>query len=311
MRGSLAPHLEAFIEQVNIAIADAKEQGIVPTPDMARERLNGLAQFVSNVPDITFYEERKLASVDGSITTRIYSPDPATELPVMIFFHGGGHMCGSAELYDPMCRKISLAGNCIVINVDYRLAPEFPYPAGLDDAENVVRHYRELLTDIAHSQTLIICGDSAGGALCTSLSMMQAEDRTLGIDQQVLIYPSVDYTMSHASMDENGTGYFLEKARIQWYFDHYFKSTDDRRLASPLYGEMNDATPDTMIIIAGCDPLRDEGLAYGDRLIKAGVNVKIHTFEGMIHAFMNIEDLVPEECEQLYRHIGDFVRSNR
>ncbi|NNJ72743.1 MAG: alpha/beta hydrolase [Enterobacterales bacterium] len=307
MRGTLARHLEPFIKQVNIAIADAKEQGIIPTPELARERLNGLAGFVTDVPEISFTEQRAIESPDGVIKTRVYSPNTDVALPVMIFFHGGGHMCGSADLYDPMCRKMALASDAVVINVDYRLAPEHRYPAAIVDAEYVVRHYRDLLKGIPHNDTLIIAGDSAGGAMCSTLAMHQTADPSLGIDKQILIYPSVDYTMTQPSLDENGTGFFLEKPRIEWYFEHYFSGNDDPKKASPLYGPVNEHTPATLVLLASCDPLRDEGLAYGEKLAAADVSVTTHVFDGMIHAFMNIEDLVPEECAQLYHFMGEFI----
>jgi acetyl esterase/lipase len=237
----------------------------------------------------------------------IYSPEPEAALPVMIFFHGGGHMCGSTDLYDPMCRKIALASRCVVISVDYRLTPEHPYPAGLQDAEYIIANYRQVLEDVTFNYTLLIAGDSAGGAICSTLSMKQAEGADFGIHKQILIYPSVDYTMSQASIEDNGVGFFLEKERIAWYLEHYFSRQEDRKAASPLFGTMNESMPETMIIVAGCDPLRDEGLAYGERLAETGVKVRVHQFDGMIHAFMNIEDLVPEECKQLYQHIADFI----
>jgi len=218
-------------------------------------------------------------------------------------------MCGDAELYDPMCRKIAITGHCVVINVDYRLAPEHPYPEGLNDADFAVKHYKEVLNDIKHSDQLIIAGDSGGGAICTSLTMRKVQDPDLVFSKQILIYPSVDYTMSSTSIDENGSGYFLEKARVKWYFDHYFLHGEDRKQASPLFGPVEQNSPDSLIILAGCDPLRDEGLLYGEKLKQAGASVSVHQFDDMIHAFMNIEALVPKGCAKLYQLVGDFIKN--
>lgn len=308
MRGSLANHLSAFVEQVNIAIADAKEAGIVPTPELARERLNGLAAFNTESPEIDLRENRVLTTGTHEIPVKIYSPDKNAALPVLVFFHGGGHMCGDPELYDPMCTKMAIAGHSVVISVDYRLAPEHPYPAGLDDAEFVVKNYKRLLEDIAHNDHLVIGGDSAGGAICTSLTMRKVSDPTLSFDKQFLIYPSVDYTMSSDSMKHNGTGFFLEEARIKWYFDNYFHNDEDPKAVSPLYNDVGDSCPDTFVVVAGCDPLRDEGLAYAEKLREAGANVSSYQFENMIHAFMNIEQLVPDECAKLYELMGEFIK---
>lgn len=307
MRGLLAEHLTDFIFTINQLIAQAKEQGIVPTPDMARAKLSALDAYVSHSPAIDFVEDKVLTTDTCKVPVRIYSPSPDQALPVLIYFHGGGHMCGDVNLYDPMCRKMAIASHCIVISVEYRLAPENPYPCGLNDAEAVLRNYQQLLAGICFNSTVSIGGDSAGGAICSSLVMKQVNDPTLLIDKQILIYPSVDYTMSEASIVDNGEGFFLEKARIQWYFDHYFLNNEDRKSVSPLHNPVNADSPETLLIIAGCDPLRDEGLAYAKKLSQAGVLVSLEVFDNMIHAFMNIEDLVPKECQQLYSAIGNFI----
>ncbi len=307
MRGELSKRLNGFISTVNNAIAEAKASGLIATPELAREKLEALSELVTQMPDIAFTDSRTITTDNQNITVKVYSPDPDKALPVLIYFHGGGHMCGSAELYDPMCRKISLAGHCVVINVDYCLAPEYPYPQGLNEAEYAVKHYKEVLEGIAHTEELLIAGDSAGGAICTSLTMRQVTDPELNFSKQILIYPSVDYTMTSDSMEENGQGFFLEKTRVEWYFNNYFLNQEDRKQASPLYGPINSEGPETLIIIAGCDPLRDEGNRYATKLENAGVSVEIHTFEQMIHAFMNIEDLVPNECKRLYQTIGQFI----
>jgi len=307
MRGVLSKKLNGFIMTVNEAIAEAKASGGVATPELAREKLAALGAFVTKVPNIAFAKDRVITAANHDIPVKVYSPSPAQELPVLIYFHGGGHMCGSADLYDPMCRNMSLAAHCIVINVDYRLAPEFPYPDGIDDAEYVVKNYQSVLQDLSFNNKLVIGGDSAGGAICTSLTMRKTADPALDFSKQILIYPSVDYTMSSPSIEENGTGFFLEKARIDWYFDNYFVDPNDRKNASPLYGPVNAESPESLVILAGCDPLRDEGASYARKLVEAGVSVEKYQFDNMIHAFMNLEDLVPEECSRLYQLMGDFV----
>lgn len=307
MRGTLAPQLEGFVEQVNQAIAQAKKEGVVATPAMAREKLAALGALVSQVPEIAYRQHKAIASSTHDIPVIVYSPNPSEALPVLIYYHGGGHMCGSAELYDPMCRKMALAANCVVVSVDYRLAPEAPFPAGIDDAQCVLQNVVSVLDDIAHTPTLMIGGDSAGGAICTSLTARRVNNPALSFSKQILIYPSVDYTMSLPSIEENGEGYFLEKARINWYFDHYFANNEDRRQASPLHLPLPETVPETLVIVAGCDPLRDEGYAYAEKCRQAGAQVVIEDFDNMIHAFMNIEDLVPDECARLFKVIGKFI----
>jgi acetyl esterase len=308
MRGQLAPHLEEFIAGANQAIATAKEEGVVPNPELARANLQKLSAFVTQVPKIAYAESHYVFADSMEIPVRVYSPAPSEALPVLIYFHGGGHMCGSTELYDPMCRKLAIAARCIVISVEYRLAPEFPYPAGVNDCEDVVKGFHQVLKSVEYGNDVYIGGDSAGGAICTTLARRQIADKELKFSKQILIYPSVDYTCSQPSVDENGTGYLLEKQRIQWYFDNYFDDYEDRQAMSPLFGEFNADMPETLVIVAGCDPLRDEGLLYADKLREAGASVTVHSFDHMIHAFMNLEDLVPNECRDLFKTIGKFIK---
>ena len=309
MRGQLDPKLNDFIGSVNKAIAQAKEDGVVPSPELAREKLAALAAFNTNIPDISYVMSTTITSPETNIPVTVYSPSPTKALPVIVFFHGGGHMCGDSKLYDPMCRKIAIASSCVVISVDYRLSPENPYPNGLNDAEYVVKHYQQVLSGVLFDQNkLFIAGDSAGGAICTSLTMRQANDDKLTFSKQILIYPSVDYTMSLPSAEENGIGFFLEKTRVQWYFDNYFLNNEDRKMASALFNPIGQNAPETLVVIAGCDPLRDEGLAYADKLKEQGIATKVKVFKNMIHAFMNIEDLVPDECSELFSSIGEFVK---
>lgn len=307
MRGTVSPLLTEFLTQVNAAIAEAKTQNIQFTPDMVRANLDKLAAFNTQVPDLDISYDTQIQQQQQQVAVRVYSPNRQQALPVIIYYHGGGHMCGSVELYDPMCRKLAIAANAVVISVEYRLAPEFPYPAGIKDCTLALRHYQQALTDVAFQPKVIIAGDSAGGAICTTLSRQSLTDDSLVISQQVLIYPSVDYTMSMPSFEENGQGFLLESSKVAWYFDHYFQRNDDRHAASALFGPFTSQLPTSLVITAGCDPLRDEGKAYADELTKAGVTTRYYCFDEMIHAFINIHDLVPDHCQQLYQLIGDFI----
>ncbi|MGI2169532.1 alpha/beta hydrolase [Shewanella sp. MF05960] len=309
MRGTVSAKLADFLAQANSNIALAKQNNIQFTPTILRENLNKLSGLMSDSPAVTYIADKTLTLPDRIIPVRIYSPAPDKPLPVLVHFHGGGHMCGSVELYDPICRHLASIAQCVVISVEYRLAPEHPYPAGIDDCEQVLIRYAELLGDVKHQDSVTIIGDSAGGAICTSLSMKSLTDKRLKIDQQILIYPSVDYTLTSPSLDTNGTGFLLETTRIKWYFDQYFQSTDLDiiKQASPLLGPMSAALPKTLIFTAGCDPLRDEGIAYAKALTAAGVDVEHHSLDGMIHAYMLLHDLVKDECMATYQHIAEFM----
>jgi len=345
MRGIISPQLVPFLEQANIAIAEAKATGQGFSTQLVRQGLDNLAAIIGSGPNMDIVKNSYVATPSHNIPVRIYNPAPNDTLPVLLHFHGGGHMCGSIELYDPISRKLAIAAQAIVICIDYRLAPEFPYPAGLNDCQQLLENYRSLLFDMKHSDELYIAGDSAGGAICTSLVMNNLTNsstsafvntsvnglmtKPVKIDKQILIYPSVDYTMSHASVNENGQGFLLEKDKVEWYFEQYFqvvqqgcdsgdKSEDEQAetaqkimsKASPLLGEFTAQMPTTLVIIAGCDPLRDEGLAYAESLIDAGVAVEYHTFDGMTHAYMLLNNLVQDECLATFQLISKFVKKS-
>jgi len=319
MRGIISPKLVSFLEQANSAIALAKATGQGFSAELVRQGLDNLAPLIGSGPNMAIVKNSYLATPSHNIPVRIYNPAPNDVLPVLLHFHGGGHMCGSIELYDAISRKLALAAQAIVICIDYRLAPEHSYPAGLDDCQQLLLDYKSLLFDMKHSDELFIAGDSAGGALCTSLVMNNQHNHSVKIDKQILIYPSVDYTMSSASIEENGQGFLLETDKIYWYFEQYFQLGDSVDAetakakiasASPLLGEFTNKIPTTLVITAGCDPLRDEGIAYTKLLTDADVDVEHHVFDGMTHAYMLLDELVRDECVATYKLISDFIKKN-
>jgi acetyl esterase/lipase len=308
MRGIISPKLSDFITQVNIAAEEAKKSGVLFSPSLVRGNLDKLSVFIGEGPTLAYVKEDNFDTGTHTIPVRIYSPAPNESLPVVMHYHGGGHMCGSVELYDAISRKIAKVGHCIVIAVEYRLAPEHPYPAGINDCQYALEYYQTLLTDIKFNKELIIAGDSAGGAICTTLASHNLHSSNIKIDKQILIYPSVDYSMSFPSVEENGVGFLLETSKVKWYFEHYFQQNEPIKSVSPLFMTMDSNMPETLIFAAGCDPLRDEALAYGSALKQLGVKVEQHIFDGMIHAYMLLDSLVKEECEQTYQLIGEFIR---
>ena len=303
--------LAPLLEQVNDAIAAAKAANIPFSPEVVRANLDKLAVFGGEPESLAYVRDTAL-SVDGrDIPLRVYSPAPDEPLPVFVYYHGGGHMCGSVELYDPICRRLAARTRTVVVSVEYRLAPEHPYPAGLDDAYAVAVGYRPVLTDLAElvfGEQLILGGDSAGASITAVLGLRSQADPALSFDAQVLIYPCVDYSMSSPSMTALGRGYLLEQDKVAWYFDNYFQHGEDRRAMSPLFARCDAGLPRALVLTAGFDPLCDEGRAYHERLAAAGVPTTHHHHSQMIHAFFNLYTLVPGECELVYDQIRDFVR---
>lgn len=310
MRGSVSEKLIPFLELVNTAVAEAKRLNLPYEVETTRQNLENLSQFLNVKPEVSLVDDRVLQVENREIPVRVYNPSPDKALPVMIHYHGGGHMCGSIALYDPICRQLATSCQVIVIAVDYRLAPEYPYPAGIDDCELALANYHQVIGDMIFTDEVIIAGDSAGGAICTTLARNSLANPKLKIDKQVLIYPSIDYTMSAKSVEENGNGFLLEKEKVVWYFNEYFQNADTvevRNVASPLFGQFSAELPKTLIFSAGCDPLRDEVFQYENKLKNAGASVEHIHLEGMIHAFMLLQDLVLEDCNSVYEQIGKFI----
>lgn len=244
------------------------------------------------------------------IPVRIYRPALTGEPKVVVFIHGGGHLSGSVEVYDPVARHLAMATGNIVVSVDYRRAPENPYPAGLSDAKAVIENVWSLLDSqhIPYTRQLMLIGDSGGGAFSATLAAYFSREQPGFIHRLVLIYPSLDYTLNWPSVQENGTGKLLDESKIRWYFQQYFRNEEDRKQTSPLYLPLSQDFPPTLVVSGGLDPLRDENFAFVARLQAEGIPVQHVHFPGMTHAYLMLEDKVPQEAKATYLAIGDFVR---
>ncbi|MBJ8707271.1 GNAT family N-acetyltransferase [Citrobacter freundii] len=244
------------------------------------------------------------------IPVRIYRPALTGEPKVVLFIHGGGHLSGSVEVYDPVARHLAMATGNIVVSVDYRLAPENPYPAGLSDAKAVIENVWSLLESqhIPYTRQLTLIGDSGGGAFSATLAAYFSREQPGFIHRLVLIYPSLDYTLNWPSVQENGAGKLLDESKIRWYFQQYFRNGEDRKQTSPLYLPLSQDFPPTLVVSGGLDPLRDENFAFVARLQAERIPVQHVHFPGMTHAYLMLEDKVPQEAKATYLAIGDFVK---
>lgn len=237
-------------------------------------------------------EHRAVAGVPCIVTT----PEGDGPFPVLVWAHGGGWTIGTADLSQPTAVRLARSVGCAVVNVDYRLAPEFPFPAALDDLSGVCASV--LAGDLGpalDTSRVAVGGDSAGGNLSAVVSAVVP-----GLCHQVLVYPSTDMTLSFPSVAANGEGKLLTSAAMAWFRGHYLVGVDVRDpRVSPLFAD--DATvaalPAATFVLAGHDPLHDEGLAYAERLGGAGVPVEVHSFPGQIHGFFSLGALIPEAVE--------------
>ena len=255
--------------------------------------------------DVFRWEERLIPGPGGDLPIRIYTPhEPGQgeQLPILVYFHGGGFVVGSLDSYEAVCRALANRAGCIVVSVGYRLAPEHPFPAAVEDCHAaldwVAANAAELDGDPAR---LAVGGDSAGGNLA-AVTAVQARD--LGgpdLALQVLIYPATASAPDSESHHRFAEKLFLTRRTILWFYQQYLSAPEDA--TDPRYAPL--LTPDlkglppALLIVAGYDPLRDEGLAYGGRLREAGVPVELSNYENMVHGFLNLGDVVDRAREAI------------
>ncbi|MCW9033732.1 MAG: alpha/beta hydrolase [Rhodospirillales bacterium] len=264
-------------------------------PVEARKLYEGMAKVGGGKPPKVFKtEDLEADGPFGAIPLRVYTPrDPKEEkLPVLIYIHGGGYVIGSRDSHDVPCRYLALEGDCIVVSVDYRMAPEFPFPQPVEDCWAAAKWIAANVESFGgRADKIAIGGDSAGGNLSTVLCAMAKEQSGPNFVYQLLIYPGIDMTGSFASHEALSEGYRLTKPLINWFMDAYFSGDNkDRKdpLCSPYFAKDLSGLPPALIISAGYDPLKDENAAYHRMLLKAGVKSQHSHYSGMIHGFINM-----------------------
>jgi acetyl esterase len=258
-------------------------------PALAREFSNTRAKALPPGPE-ALVTSLAIPAPGGDIPVRIYRPLGSEQraLPAVVYFHGGGFVVGSLAQSDADCRRMATAVPCVVVNVDYPLAPEYKFPEPPEACFAALSYIAEQAVALSIDRTRIaVGGDSAGGNLATVVALMARDRGGPAITHQILMYPVADLTtFDTASYLANATGYYLTRTAMQWFAGHYLRSPGDARdpLASPLHAELA-GLPPALVITAEFDPLRDEGEAYARRLQAAGVATRLSRYDGMIHGF--------------------------
>jgi acetyl esterase len=231
----------------------------------------------------------------GPLALRTYRPSAAVGLPAVVFLHGGGWVLCDLESHDGFCRSLANAIGALVISVDYRRAPEDPYPAAVEDAFAVLRwtvaHAAELDLDPGR---LVVMGDSAGGNLAASVAQMTRDRSGPRLAAQVLLYPVLDHDLERDSYRRFGEGFYLTRNAMAWYWDQYAPdSRRDEPYAAPLRSADLGGLAPAVVVVGECDPLRDEGLAYAERLTAAGVPTTTLDVAGGFHGFLSLGAVLP------------------
>ena len=281
------------LESATAAIlAHIAEEGAPELYEMAiAESRSMYREMQPNLPEIVVHsvEDLMIDGPDSAIPVRIYRPS-AAPAPVHVHFHGGGWVIGDLDTHDRDCREICVGADCIVVAVDYRLAPEHIFPAAPEDCYAALCWASANLDSLcALPGAVSVGGDSAGGNLAAAVALMARDRSGPAIAMQLLIYPVTDATMESGSYRDNANGYLLSRTMMSWFWDHYCPDLALRAdpLASPITAEDLTGLPPALIMTAEFDPLRDEGEAYAERLIAAGVEVEVRRFDGLVHGFFS------------------------
>jgi acetyl esterase len=280
------------------SILDAMAAAEVPafhtmTPVEARKLM---ARRVVQGPDtvaVAKVEDRAIPGPGGDIPIRIYTPQGRGPFGALIYFHGGGWVLGDINMTDQPCRMLTNAAGCVIVSVDYRLAPEHKFPAAPDDCYAATKWVADSAASLdVDPRRIAVGGTSAGGNLAAAVALMARDRGNLQIAYQLLIYPattSVLDTPSHREFAEDNY-YVLSRADMEWFWGHYLANDADRTnpYACPAYAKTLRGLPPALVITAGFDPLRDEGEAYAARLREEGVRVALKRYDGVTHGFFGM-----------------------
>ncbi|HYL99432.1 MAG TPA: alpha/beta hydrolase [Blastocatellia bacterium] len=305
----LDPQIKSMVDMVKMM--EPLDLGTVPV-GQTRAAFKMLASMGGAGDPMQKTEDLQIPGPGGDIKARVYRPLDAGTLPALVFFHGGGWVIGAIETHEGLCKSLASRAGCAVISVDYRLAPENKFPAGLEDCYAAARWVQDHADEIGLDALRIgLGGDDAGGNLAAAVSIMLRDKGEPMPRFQLLIYPVTDYCVpSKPSLVENGEGYLLTSRDMVWFFEQYLNSAEDgtNALVSPLRAERLDGLPPALVITAEFDPLRDEGEMYAARLRDCGVTAETRRYDGMIHAFLSLSSM-SDRARKALNETGEALKS--
>ena len=282
-----------------------EERGIPPThtqtPEAARQFYRERRYLTQpEAPAVALVQDLVATVAHGDIALRLYRPAGSALdalLPALVYFHGGGWVIGDLDTHDVLCRELANGSGCCVVSVDYRLGPEHRFPAAVDDCIAATTWTQRNAAALGIDATrLAVGGDSAGGNLAAVVAIAARDAGEVALNYQLLIYPATDMRRGAASHESNAQGFLLTADTLAYFHDHYMadKAHDNDWRASPLLREDLGKLPPALVLTAGYDPLRDEGLAYAQRLSDAGNRATHICFERQIHGFITMGRVIDE-----------------
>jgi len=281
----LDPQLQPIVDAINAAPAGLAD----PPLDEARAAYEALSTLAGPGPALDHVDDRVVVGRAGDIPVRLYRNDGASG--VLVWFHGGGHTIGSIDSHDQPCRQLALESGAAVLSVGYRLAPEHPFPAAVEDAWDTVEWVDAHRADVggASDAGIVVGGDSAGGNLSAVIALM-ARDAGIDLAGQLLVYPGIGSDDGSSSLNENAEGYVLSLERIRWFAAQYGADPTDWR-ANPSLASTHGGVAPAWVMTAQFDPLRDQGAAYARQLDTAGVQVEYVNYDDEFHTFFQLGPL--------------------
>lgn len=286
----LDPQVAAVLEKIRLA---GNPEYCQMTPAQARDWHNRKAGILDIAPQpVHHVADRRVPGPEADVPVRIYTPrESAAPLPVLVWLHGGGHVVGSLDSYDALCRQLALSADCIVVSVAYRLAPEHKFPAGVVDSFAALRWAARAAHEFGGDRTRVaIGGDSAGANLAAVCAILARNSGEPALRFQMLVYPRTAPHEEFPSHHALAEGYLLTRRTILWFHEHYRARDSDREdfRYAPLICPDLSRLPPALIIIGEFDPLRDDGIAYAQRLESAGNAVELADYPGMVHPFFSM-----------------------
>ena len=288
------PQAQAFLDQIAaLGGQPLSAMGV----DGARQAMELLSAMRPEPPAVAAAVDRRIPGPGGDIPVRIYTPNGTAPFPLLVYFHGGGWVLGGLDTHDGVCRALANGAGCVVVSVDYRLAPEHRYPAAAEDCHAATKWAAANAAELgADARRLAVGGDSAGGNLAAVVPQMARDRGGPAIVFQLLIYPATDAASDAPSQRENADGYLLTHGDMLWFWGHYLgdAARGAEPYASPLRADRLAGLPPALVITAEFDPLRDEGETYAKRLEEAGVPARLTRYDGMIHGFFGMGHLMDQ-----------------
>ena len=271
--------------------------GLPPNHTVSPEqaRINMLARPRPAGPEVAKVEDRTVPLGDAQVPLRIYTPQGSGPFPALAWFHGGGWVIGNLESADATARNLTVESGCVVVSVDYRLAPEAKFPAPFEDCYGATQWIAQNAASINIDPTKIaVGGDSAGGNLAAAVSLATKDRGGVPLSFQLLVYPVTEMDFDTPSYLDNADGYGLTRDGMIWFWDHYLAKDADASnpYAAPAAARDLSGLPQALVVTAEFDPLRDEGEAYAQRLQAAGVPTTSTRYDGMIHGFFAMSAVV-------------------